>query len=506
MAEVLVVAHRLALGRLVLGPEVAAAGLVALERVEAHELAELQEVGHAPGVLERLVELLAAAGHLQVLPELLAQLRNHREAFLQALPVSGHAAALPHDLAERAVELGRGALALDPEQPLVALGHGLLGLLDLGVIRGHGGELLPREVIADGVRDDEVAVGQALHQGRGAETVGSVVGEVGLAQNEEAGDRAHQVVVHPEAAHRVVHRRVDPHRHLVGILVGDALVHLEEIAVLLLDLLPAEPADRLRKVEVDAEPRLAHAAALVADALGGPRGNVARGEVAEARVHALQVIVALGLRNLSRRPLVALGLRHPDPPVVAQRLAHQRELGLVITGDRDAGGVDLREAGIGEGRALLVGAPDRRPVAALGVGREIKDVAVPARRQAHGVREVRLDLARDHVPHDDAASPAVHDDELLHLVAREHLDGAQADLAFERLVGAEQELLAGLAARVEGPRDLRAAEGPVVEEPAVLAGEGHALRDALVDDVRRNLGQPVDVGLAGPEISPLTVS
>ena len=69
-------------------------------------------------------------------------------------------------------------------------------------------------------------------------------------------------------------------------------------------------------------------------------------------------------------------------------------------------------------------------------------------------------------------------------------------LPHQRLVGAEQQLLAGLAAGVEGARDLRAAERAVVEQAAVLAGERHALRDALVDDVDAQLRQPVDVGFA----------
>ena len=55
----------------------------------------------------------------------------------------------------------------------------------------------------------------------------------------------------------------------------------------------------------------------------------------------------------------------------------------------------------------------------------------------------------------------------------------------ERLIGAEQELLAGLAAGVERARHLRAAEGAVVEQAAVFARERHALGDALVDDVAR---------------------
>ena len=68
------------------------------------------------------------------------------------------------------------------------------------------------EVVADRGRQHEVAVGQALHQRAGAEPVGAVVGEVGLADHEQAGDRGLQVVVDPQAAHRVVDGRVDAHR------------------------------------------------------------------------------------------------------------------------------------------------------------------------------------------------------------------------------------------------------------------------------------------------------
>ena len=79
--------------------------------------------------------------------------------------------------------------------------------------------LLRREIVADRVGDHEVPVGQALHQGGGAQAVGAVVGEVGLPEDEEPGQVGHQVVVHPEPAHRVVDGREDPHRHLVGVLV-----------------------------------------------------------------------------------------------------------------------------------------------------------------------------------------------------------------------------------------------------------------------------------------------
>ena len=102
-----------------------------------------------------------------------------------------------------------------------------------------------------------------------------------------------------------------------------------------------------------------------------------------------------------------------------------------------------------------------------------------------------------------AARGAVVDDDVEHLRARVQLDLARRDLAHHRLVGAEQQLLAGLPARVERARDLRAAERAVVEQPAVLARERHALRRRLVDDLVRDLREPVDVGLARAEVAAL---
>ena len=165
--------------------------------------------------------------------------------------------------------------------------------------------------------------------------------------------------------------------------------------------------------------------------------------------------------------------------------------------------MDLRETRIGKKRAALVSAPDGGGVAALGVGGKIEDVAVAAGGENDGVGHVDFDLAVVETARDDAAGLAVDDDEVQHVHARVHLHGAEADLPFEGLVGAEKELLAGLAAGVEGAGDLRAAEGAIVEKAAVFAGEGHALSDALVDDVHADLGKAVDVGFAGAEVAAL---
>ena len=161
-------------------------------------------------------------------------------------------------------------------------------------------ELVGREVVADGVGDDEVAVGEALHQRAGAEAVGAVVGEVGFAEHEQAGDGALQLIVHPEAAHGVVDGGVDAHRHLVGILVGDALIHVEEVAVALANRLLAQAADGFGEVEIDAEAGLPYPVAFVAHRLGVAGGDVAGNEVAEAGIAALEVIIALVFGDLVR--------------------------------------------------------------------------------------------------------------------------------------------------------------------------------------------------------------
>jgi hypothetical protein len=53
--EFVVMAKRLALGCLVLDTEVTAARLLTGQGVDAHEFAELEEVGHTAGALKRLV-------------------------------------------------------------------------------------------------------------------------------------------------------------------------------------------------------------------------------------------------------------------------------------------------------------------------------------------------------------------------------------------------------------------------------------------------------------------
>ena len=414
-------------------------------------------------------------------------------------------------MAQLLVDVVHRLLAVDREEFGDLLLDALLGLVEgLGVGLHLRGLDLVREVVADGVGQHEVTVGKTLHQGRCAEAVGAVVREVGLADGVETRDGGHQVVVDPDAAHRVVHGGENLHRLLVGADVGDLLVHVEQVAVTLLDDVLAQTLDGGLEVEEHGQTRLVHTVAGVAALLGGARSHVARHEVAEGRVAALQIVVAVLLGDVRRllgsrtdRLHVLELLGNPDAAVVAQRLRHEREFRLLVAVYGDTRGVDLREAGVGEAGALAVALEGGRAVRRHGVGREEEDVAVAARGDHDGVRAVALDLARHEVAGDDAARLAVLDDDVEHLVARVALHRAGGDLLVQGRVGAEQKLLAGLAAGVEGARYLRAAERTVGQQAAVLAGEGHALCHALIDDEVRDLGQAVDVGLAGAVVAAL---
>ena len=99
-----IVAQRFAVRSLKFLAEMAAAGFVALQRVQAHQLAELQKIRHTAGIFERLIEFFAAAEHVDVLPEFLAQFGNALQRFLQAGFGARHAAVVPHQLAEFAMK------------------------------------------------------------------------------------------------------------------------------------------------------------------------------------------------------------------------------------------------------------------------------------------------------------------------------------------------------------------------------------------------------------------
>ncbi len=94
-----------------------AAAFLARERVAAHQFTEFQEVGHAAGLLEGLVDRVGRTGHANIGPELFPQGRNELQRLRQSFTGPRHTAELPHDLAESLVKMADGFLALVFEKP-----------------------------------------------------------------------------------------------------------------------------------------------------------------------------------------------------------------------------------------------------------------------------------------------------------------------------------------------------------------------------------------------------
>ena len=510
---VFVVAEGLAFLSLVFDTEVPAAGFLAHEGVATHELAKFHEVGDATRAFEFGVESVGIAGDAEVGPEFLAEGLDLLDGAFEAFAGTGHAALVPDDFTEAFVEGSGGLGAADGHEFFDAAFHGVLDFSKGGVVSGDGSggaDTLFTEVVADGVREDEVTVGEALHKGGSAEAVGTVVGEVGLAADEKAGDGALEVVVHPEAAHGIVDRGENHHGGAVGIVTADALIHLEEVAVAFLNGMFAVALDGVAEVEENAETGGGNAVTGIAEFLGGAGGDVARGEVAEAGIFALEVVVALVLGDVVRVEFTGADFGGgggifgcPDASVVAEGLGHEGELGLILAVNGDAGGVNLSKAGVGKPGTAFVGAVSGGDVAALGVGGKEEGVAVTASGEDDAIGGVAADFAGGHVAHHDAFGVTVDEDEVEHFVAVVHFDLAEADLFTEGGICAEEELLTGLAAGVKGAGDLRPAEGTVSKETAVFAGKRDALCDALVDDVGADFGEAIDVGFAGAVVAAL---
>ena len=84
-----------------------------------------------------------------------------------------------------------------------------------------------------------------------------------------------------------------------------------------------------------------------------------------------------------------------------------------------------------------------------------------------------------------------------------HLDIPLGNLPVKRLIGPQQELLAGLPAGIESTAHQHTPEGAVVEQSAVFPCKGNPLSHTLVDDVGRYFCQAIYIGFAGPVVTPL---
>ena len=174
--EPVVVAQRFAFGRLTLFAEVSAARFGPVQRVEREELAEFEVVGHAAGVVERLVDVASS----RRAPTRPARTRraasgscsraSRRPASVRDIPTSSQSTA---PTARWKSRIDRVPLTREEASDPLLRGRGRF--FEAVVIGRDGWQRRGRQVVANRVRDHEVAVGQALHERAGAEAVCAVV-------------------------------------------------------------------------------------------------------------------------------------------------------------------------------------------------------------------------------------------------------------------------------------------------------------------------------------------
>ena len=163
--------------------------------------------------------------------------------------------------------------------------------------------------------------------------------------------------------------------------------------------------------------------------------------------------------------------------------------------------MDLSEARIGHGSALLVGLPCSRHIGSHGVGGQEKDIPITTGAQKHGVGTVAFQFSGDQVAGDYTSRLSVDHHEVHHLVPRIHLHLSLGDLSFQCGIRAEKQLLTGLSFCVKSAAHLNATERTVVEQTSIIAGKGNALGHTLVDDAGRDLRQAVHIGFPGTVVT-----
>ena len=297
-----------------------------------------------------------------------------------------------------------------------------------------------------------------------------MIREVGFSDGKQARDGSHQLVIHPETTHRIVDSRIDHHRRFVRILICDLLIHLEEVAVLLLHHVASQTFDGIAEVEEYGKARIVHTITGIATFFGSTAGHITRHQVAEGRIATLQIVVALLFGNVFSFDLTALKtsgilyvFRHPDTTVITERLGHECQLGLVVPVYGNTSGMDLSHTWIGEESTFLVALPCGRAVRCHCIGRKEEGIAITARGNYHGMCSKAFDLTRHQIASQNTASTTVDKHHVEHLVASIKLHLTQTDLTGESRIGSKEQLLSRLTTSIESTRYLRSTERTVVQ-------------------------------------------
>ncbi len=105
-------------------------------------------------------------------------------------------------------------------------------------------------------------------------------------------------------------------------------------------------------------------------------GHVAWYQVTEGRISSFEVIVSFFFRNIAGFAVVVLFLGTQMRPSLRKTLGHQGQFGLVVSANRDTGGVDLCVAGVTKVSTFAVCFPGSGYVATHGIGGKVEYVAI----------------------------------------------------------------------------------------------------------------------------------
>ena len=156
------------------------------------------------------------------------------------------------------------------------------------------------EIISNRVRQNEISVGQTLHQSRGTQAVSTVVWEVTFSDSVQSRDGCHQVVVNPKTSHRVVDCRVNHHRIVVRVNSSDLFVHLEQVSVTFLDYVSSQTVDSVFEIQEHGFTGVVYSESGIASFFSGAGCHVTRNQVSECWVTTLQVEITIFVRNIVR--------------------------------------------------------------------------------------------------------------------------------------------------------------------------------------------------------------
>ena len=148
-----------------------------------------------------------------------------------------------------------------------------------------------------------------------------------------------------------------------------------------------------------------------------------------------------------------------------------------------------------------MGFPRRGNVGSHGVSTQEEHIAIASRSQDDRMRSVAFHLTCHQVAGNDSSAFAVDDHHIHHFMAVVQLHFAFGNLAAQRRVGTQKQLLTRLALRVKCAGNLNPTERTVVKQSAIISRKRNALRHALVDDVRADFRQTVNIRLPAAVVS-----